>query len=381
MADKEKPVKIKDEMYSISADDVIKISKNRPIIPLTLSFDIATSGGVPFGSCVIVAGKAKTGKTSTTLQLGANAQNMFDSKIFFFPVEGRLTTLVLKQIKGLKTSKDYFEVVLPPPIYDKNGDLIGHKKVSAEFWWEQIGDCILKNTRCIIVVDSVSNMSSEKEQSEDMGYQDRGGRNKLEAEFCRKYGQYIAANEHIVFFLAQVQANTSGYGPPIQAKVGNAIRHQADLIIFGKNVEKWPESNGRILGHDILYKVEASALGSPDISMNVPLRYGYGIDTTKDLVNHLIQFDIIKRNGAWYTLPYINGENPVYKEIPEEVETPKIKKGKKAESKTEEGNIAIAVEEEKFILCNGEGQIRNWLLLHPEQEKFLDKLMRDRVMI
>jgi recombination protein RecA len=243
---------------------------------------------------------------------------------------------------------------MPPPISDKKGNIIGYKKWGAEKWFAAIGETIEKYPGSVIIVDSLANLSSEREQSEDMGFQDRGGRNKLEAEFCRKYGNIIVPNQIALFLLTQIQANTSGYGPSMQGKVGNHVKHQADIIIFGKTFEKWPDDKGRILGHDMVYTVECSALGPPFMEMRIPLRYGYGIDNLQDIVTHAINWGIIDKAGAWYTLPFVEEDGKVtYKELGQE--------------------------DVKYVKAQGESNIRNWLLIRPDQAKFLEHMIREKV--
>jgi RecA/RadA recombinase len=349
--------KVEDLAFSLSGEQLVEIRKKRKVIPCTLSADIGLGGGIPLGCCVLVGGKAKLGKTTLSLQYAAYAQQMFGCKVFFFNIEGRLTQHVLSQIKGLDLSEKMFEVVMGPAIYDKAGEVISNKKMSAEKWWDAIGRCIMENPNSVIIVDSISNLSSEKEQSESMGYQDRGGRNKLESEFCRKYGDLIVANSVTLFLLTHIQANTSGYGAPLQMKVGNDLRHQADVILFGKNIEKWPEQDGRILGHEMIYYVEASALGPPFLELRIPLRYGYGIDNIRDIVTHCINWSIIKKKSSWFTLPFVDNDGKVAPINPDEM--------------TEDG---------KYIKFQGENQIRNWLLINKDQQNLLEDIIRKRVL-
>jgi RecA/RadA recombinase len=350
-----------DKAYRISAQQLIDESKSRQIIPCTLSFDIGLGGGIPLGATVVIAGKSKSGKSTSSLQFGANAQNLYGCKIFYFNIEGRLTDLVLKQIQGIQLDKDHFEVVMPPPIYDTKDKLVGYTKWSAERWWDEIGQCIINNPNSIIIVDSIAALSTEKETSESMGYQDRGGRNKIEAEFCRKYGDLVVPSRVTLFLISQIQANTSGYGPPLQAKVGNAVKHLADVNMFCKNTEKWkPDAQGRILGHDIIYAVEASALGPPHMEMKVPLRYGYGIDNIQDVVTHALTWNIIVRGGAWYKLPF-------------------LEKDDKFEYIDISGMSEDELDESGVVKIQGEMATRNWFLVHPDQLKIVEKLIRDKI--
>jgi RecA/RadA recombinase len=298
-----------DAPYRISAEQLIERTSNRPIIPCTLSSDVGLSGGIPLGATVLIGGKSKLGKTTYALQCAANAQNLYGVKVFFFPAEGRLTNLTLKQVRGLKKDIDNFETVMPPPMLDKKGEVIGHKKWHANQWYDVVGKTIQENPRSIIIVDSLASMTSEKEMSERMGYQGRGDLQKAESQFCRLFGDLMISNNITSFLLTHIQANTSGQGASMQMKVGNSIRFAADIILFGKWAEKWKaDADGKILGHDIHYQVEASAMGAPWGDMVVPLRYGYGIDNIKDIITHCTNWGIIDGSGSWFTLPYVQAE-------------------------------------------------------------------------
>jgi recombination protein RecA len=359
MAKKEKEegkVTVEEEAYRISAQQLYDRSSNRKVLNTCLSADIGLGGGIPMGSTILIGGRPKAGKTTISLQYGADAQKKYNAKVFFFNVEARLSKLVLSQIKGLLLDKDHFEVIMPPAIIDSDGNVIGNKKVGAQWWWTQIGEVLSNNPGSVVIVDSISALSSEREVSEGMGFQGRGDLQKLEAQFCRSFADLVVPSNITLFLLAQIQANTSGYGDPLQIKCGNAIKHSADGIMFARGIEKWKEdSSGRILGHDINFKIECSPMGSPFVETKVPLRYSYGIDNLQDIVNHCINWEIIKKGGAWYTLPFIETDNNV--EFHEEMQ-----------------------KDVKYLKFQGENNIRNWLLLHPEQSNILDNLIRKRVL-
>ena len=216
MAKEEKP-------YTISARQLFAIRNSRDVIDLTLSADLGLGKGIPLGSTVLLGGKFKSGKTSIALQYAANAQKKYGAKIFFANVEGRLDNKILSQVQGIDL--DNFEVIMGPPIYDQNKKIVGNKKMTAEEWWDRIGEIISNNRRSVIIVDSISSLSDESELSEKMGHMSRGMLQRLEAQFKRKYGDIIIPSEITLFLLAEIQANTSGLGESIQMKCGNALRH------------------------------------------------------------------------------------------------------------------------------------------------------------
>jgi recombination protein RecA len=346
-----------DDAFRISGQQLVDRASSRNIVTCSLSADIGLGGGLPQGTTVLLGGKFKSGKTTLSLQYGANAQNQFGTKIYFFNIEARLSKLVLSQIRGIKLDKDHFEIVMPPATYDKEGNVVCHKKVGAEWWWKEIGRVISEHPNSTIIIDSINALSSEKEVSEGIGWQGRGDLQKLEAQFCRSYGDLIVPNGITLFLLTQIQANTSGYGETMMMKCGNAIKHLSDAIIFARGTQKWKEQNGKILGHDILCRIDCSPLGPPFIETTIPLRYGYGIDDLQDVITHAINWDIIKKAGAWYTLPFLENDG-----------------------KIENVDLDSVAEDIKPLKFQGEDKIRNWLLLHPTESALLEKTVRSKIL-
>lgn len=343
------------EPYRISGAQLIEERSSRAIIPLCLSADVGLGGGIPMGCTVVIGGKFGFGKTTVALQYAANAQNLYESKVFVYPIEGRLTQQVFGQIRGIKTSAKDLEVVLPPPIYKKD-KVIGHKKWDAQKWWEIIGTGIQDNPGSIHIVDSISNLSTERELSEGLGFQGRGEDKKIEAQFCRIYGDLTIASGSVLFLLCQIMANTSGYGAASSIKVGNSIKHQADIILSGKSLEKWPEENKRIRGHNMIYNVEKSAMGQSSLDVMIPLAYGVGIDEGRDVMNHAINFSMITKSGAWYRLPFIETDGKfIYTEITED-------------------------NEDNVVKVQGENAVAKWLNEHEDELKLLTALLKERLM-
>lgn len=343
-------------LYSFSADQLVESASTQDILNTTLSIDIALGGGIPYGSTVLLGGRPKAGKSTLALSYAADGQNRFNSKVFYFDVEGRLKPHIFKQIPGIKTDKESLEVLQNPPTLDDKGNPLGHAKQSAEIWWEDIGKTIQNHPRSIMIVDSIASLSSDKEISEGTGYQGRGMEQKLQAQFCRQYGDLIGANGIVLFLLTQIQANTSGYGESMQMKVGNAIKHQADTIIFAKGIRKWEkEGDGKVYGHDINCYIEHSAIGYPHTSVDVPLRYGEGFDVIKDLVTYGQQTGLIKTAASWIYLPYKESEN---------------------------GELSFVEDVTKeCVKVHGAESARNWLSVRPEQRKELTSKLSERLML
>ena len=288
-----------------------------------------------------------THNTSYILDVCAAAQRQFGTKTFFFPAEGRFTSKILNNVHGLKRDIDHFEIVRPEPIYGDKKEIIGFKKWDAEQWWDAMGECIEMNPGCIMVLDSLSQLSPSAENNEEMGKQLRGRQQQLEAQFCRKYGDLIIANNILFFAIAQIQANTSGYGFAQLPKAGNAFKHQADAILAAKGSPEAITEGDKRVGHKITFEVQNSPLGSPYTSMTIPIKYGYGVDYDLDVITYAKDLGIIKGKGAWYSIPFVE-ESTEYKENGDD-----LKK------------------------LQGEAQLKNWFSVNPEQLKIIETKVRE----
>ena len=91
-----------DAEVMVNATEVAE--KDRKIISICPVLDFAV-GGIPEGSWVLLSGIPKCGKTTTALQIAANAQQQFDKQIFIGNVEHRINKKELSGIHGLDISK------------------------------------------------------------------------------------------------------------------------------------------------------------------------------------------------------------------------------------------------------------------------------------
>ena len=342
--------KIQPSIWSI--DKFYDWSKSKLLVYGNLSSDIAMGGGIPMGSMILVGGAQGLGKSTWSWQYAVYGNNLYNCPIFFFGPENRLKYHTLNQIRDLDKKKDTIKSINPPEIKDSSGDTIGFEKWPAEEWFEQIGTVIKNNTKSMIIVDSLGQLSSDSEMSEGVGYEDRGKSKKIESSFIRQYGDIAISNQHIVFLITQIIANTSGYGAHTSLVAANKTKFQSDFILWATHATKWQPSQktGRILGHDINWKVDKSNIG-PSKDIIVPLRYGYGIDNVLDTIRHSVSFGLISQAGAWFQIPFVNPDKP---EFVDEISKDCIK-------------------------LQGENKVWQWFLIRPKELKTLESSIRQKL--
>jgi len=129
---------------------------------------------------------------------------------------------------------------------------------------------------------------------------------KLLAKFCRKVANVIPVNKNIVIGITHLMGNP-GYGNvEWKEKSGQAIAYQTDVKLRAKMFKAWSgSSDGPQIGQEVDWQVLCSALGPPGGNIKSFIRYGEGIDKAMELVTLCIDFGIISKGGAWYTLASI----------------------------------------------------------------------------
>lgn len=267
--------------------------RSRDILPAPLSLAIALSGGIPDGTICLITGKAKSGKTTLCLELLKQAQ-MLNRPTFYVNIEKRCTSSLLLTIQGLDLTKLQ---IIPSKI---------DKPLTAEDYLNIIERIAKTQKKAVIVVDSIAALSTMKEQEEDIGSsKDMAGPAKLLSAFLRRAQQVVDANDVIIIFISQMMTNREPHGPKYVEKGGIAIQYACSVwlkVTWTKLWERNPETNAPD-GHDMYITVQSSALGRPLLPCTLPLRYGIGIDTIKDVATTAENLGLIEKAGSWYSIP------------------------------------------------------------------------------
>ena len=295
---------LKEDVKKTFGDNIILsgnavVDKELITIPVSPSLDIVLGGGIPEGSFVILTGQPKCGKTTTSLDFCATAQQKqyaYGSfkegrEVYYLNIEGRLKKRDLEGIPGLDLTR--FHII---------GSQTG-KILHAEEYL-QIGERIINEIPgSVVVIDSYSALCTEAEITSDMNKMQRADGAKLLAKFCRKVANVIPVNKNIVIGITHLMGNP-GYGTvEWKEKSGQAIAYQTDVKIKAKFFKKWNLSeNSPQIGQEVEWEVLCSALGPPGGTITSYLRYGQGIDKQTEVVTLAVDLGLISKGGAWYTM-------------------------------------------------------------------------------
>ena len=263
------------------------------IIPISPKLDIALGGGVPEGSLFIMTGPEKVGKTLTALTFCANAQQD-NRKIYYGNVEGRLRKRDIEGIKELDSDAEKIQI-----IGSTQGNILSAEKYLGIF--DQI---IHTQPNTICVIDSFSALASDAELTGDLTDQQVMSVQKVLAKFCRRMAPALPINKVTVVGITHLMANVStfGRGKAKVEKSGTALKYQVDVKLHASHTKPIMQGETQV-GQTVYWQVVTSSIGPPGQKVESHIKYGRGIWKEMELADLLVDFGIVKKSGAWLTLP------------------------------------------------------------------------------
>jgi recombination protein RecA len=278
-----------------SGSKVLASLEDFNVLGISPALDIALGGGIREGSCVVITGDPKTGKTTTALYFAAKAQKL-GKKVYYFNTEGRLTKENFTGIKGLNV--DEIKIVQATD---------NQPMVSAEKFLNALEAHVKGTPDLVAIVDSTSNMVPQDELDGEIRTGVRNALPRLLAMFLKRISNDVCRTKAILIFVTHNIANTGGsrWAPSKMADCGNMLQFQAGTNMVITHRGKWDATtdNGKDVGQVANWVIKTSAAGGiPNATATSWIRYGVGIDEVQEIAQIANEFALIKRSGAWYTL-------------------------------------------------------------------------------
>ena len=314
-----------------NAHDFTAIKKH--VIPFSPSLNLALGGGIEEGSLVLLSGPPKSGKTVSCVHFGANAQKPEhgEREVFYFSVEDRINELVLQGVKHLNWKKFHIIRSEKGKILTAEDHLNGAMTVAKSI------------PGAVIILDSLSALKTAADLSKELSGTTRTDLHKLLALFFGTIKSTVRSNDCIMIALVHLHANVSGYGAPMLEGGGTKVQYAADYRLRLKKATDWKNTQGVVIGHEMEWIQYHSALTRPNISATSYHRFGSGIDELFECIQLAQAVDYIHKNHGWFTLKFLKDH-------------------------------VTDFDESKFKF-NGEANVYDFLLNHPEYSKILTNLV------
>ena len=261
------------------------VIKNVKFIPTgILGLDCALGGGLPSGRMIEIFGPESGGKTSLCLHCIGIAQRL-----------GRTAGFIDAEHAYDKNYANAFRV-------DTNKVLLNQPD-SAEQGLEVAQEMIGSGLVNLVVIDSVAALVPQAEVEAEMGASHMGLQARLISQACRKLASIIGKTDCTLIWINQIRMKIGVmFGNPETTTGGNALKFYSSQRIDVRKIERIPKEKDAIAtGMRQRCRVVKNKVAPPFRSCELDMYFNRGYDTTADLVTMAVDFDIIQRNGAWYS--------------------------------------------------------------------------------
>ncbi|MDR1424100.1 MAG: recombinase RecA [Azoarcus sp.] len=248
----------------------------------SLGLDIALGlGGLPRGRVVEIYGPESSGKTTLTLQVIAQMQ----------------------QIGGVAAFIDA-EHALDVGYAEKLGINVGDLLVSQPDTGEQaleIADMLVRSGGIdVVVIDSVAALTPKAEIEGEMGDQLPGLQARLMSQALRKLTANIKRTNTLVIFINQIRMKIGVmFGNPETTTGGNALKFYSSVRMDIRRTGAI-KKNDEVVGSETRVKVVKNKVAPPFKEAHFDILYGEGISREGEIIDLGVARDIVNKSGAWY---------------------------------------------------------------------------------
>ena len=284
-----------------------------------------TYGGIPRNRIVEFAGEENGGKTTTALDIVANAQKLFHKEYVeemddlialekrTKEQEARLNYLYERNEKKVVycDCENTLDVEWAQKLGVDTDSMILLKPMSqtAEQIFEMLLQMMETDEVGLVIIDSLGVMLSAQAFEKTMEEKTYGGIAAALTLFSKKAELLCTKNEVTLIGINQMREDMSGYGQQITTG-GKGWKHNCSLRLMFKKGDYIDANNTSIkrsstnpAGNLIDIAIAKTKVCKPDRRNGYyTLNYSKGVDILSDTVELACYYDIIQKAGAWFTI-------------------------------------------------------------------------------
>ena len=231
---------------------------------------------------VEIYGPESSGKTTVALHAVAQAQKL-GGVAAFVDAEHALDPVYAKKL-GVNLDELY---VSQPDTGEQALDIV---------------DALVRSSAVdIVVVDSVAALTPKAEIEGDMGDSHVGLQARLMSQALRKLTAIVNKSKTCVVFINQLREKVGVmFGNPEVTPGGKALKFYASVRIDVRKTDILKDTEGAA-GNRTRAKVVKNKLAPPFRQAEFDIMYGEGVSQEGCLIDLGVQYDVIKKSGAWFS--------------------------------------------------------------------------------
>ena len=243
-------------------------------------------GGYPKGRIIEIYGPESSGKTTLALHAIAEVQKK-GGRAAFIDAENAIDPVYAKAL-GVNID----ELILSQPDSGEQGLNIMLMLIES-------------GAVDLVVVDSVAALIPQMELDGEMGDQQVGLQARMMSKAMRKLAGIINRNDCTAIFINQLRLKVGVvYGNPETTPGGQALKYYASVRIDIRKSEVIKNGTDPV-GNKVKVKIAKNKVAAPFKTCQLEIMYGQGISAISELIDLAVDYDILKKSGAWYSY---NGE-------------------------------------------------------------------------
>mgnify|MGYP000892347145 FL=1 len=250
----------------------------------SIGLDLALGiGGLPRGRIIEIYGPESSGKTTVALHSVAEAQKLGGTAAFI-DAEHALDPVYAKAL-----GVDIDSLLVSQPDTGEQG--------------LDIAEALVRSGAIdIVVIDSVAALTPRAEIEGEMGDSFVGLHARMMSQAMRKLAGSIAKSHCIVIFINQLREKVGViYGNPEVTTGGRALKFYASVRMEVRRVEHL-KNGTELIGSHTRVKVVKNKVAPPFKQAEFDIMYGEGISRTSELVDLGVEFGILNKSGAWFSM-------------------------------------------------------------------------------
>lgn len=250
----------------------------------SIGLDMALGiGGLPRGRIIEIYGPESSGKTTLALHAIASAQ-----------AKGGIAAFI--------DAEHALDPAYAAALGVDVDSLLVSQPDSGDQGLEITEQLVRSGALDIIVVDSVAALVPRAEIEGEMGDAFVGLHARLMSQALRKLAGVIAKSRCVAIFINQLREKVGVvYGNPEVTTGGRALKFYSSIRIDVRRVEHIKEGD-RLVGSHTRAKVVKNKMAPPFREAYFDIMYGEGISHTGELLDLGVEYDLIKKGGAWFTI-------------------------------------------------------------------------------
>ena len=250
----------------------------------SIGLDMALGiGGLPRGRIIEIYGPESSGKTTLALHAVASAQANGGIAAFIDAEHA------LDPVYAAALGVDVDSLLVSQPDSGDQGLEIAEQLARS-------------GALDIIVIDSVAALVPRAEIEGDMGDSFVGLHARLMSQALRKLAGVISKSKCAAIFINQLREKVGVmYGSPEVTTGGRALKFYSSVRIDVRRTEHLKDGE-RLIGSRTRTRVVKNKMAPPFREAVFDIMYGEGISRNGEIVDLGVDYGLIKKGGAWFTI-------------------------------------------------------------------------------